>query len=272
MLMEAPMPEIMLPNGLKISCLQKTEVPILYEEIQQYLKHGIKLEKGNTVFDVGANIGLFSLWLHQRYNGNLKIYAFEPIPAIFKILESNMQRFGPDQLKAICCGLSSESKTLVFNYYPAATSMSTAYPDNSKEEQEKIIGAALYNLHNTPLLFRCLPPFLHAKVLSLAMNKVFQAKQVNCQLKTLSEVIREYKVRQIDLLKIDAERSELDVFMGIEDEDWFKIRQVVVEVHDLSNRVQKIVSLLKGQGLKIAKVEQQPAFKHSDLFHIYALR
>jgi FkbM family methyltransferase len=266
------MPEIMLPNGLKVSCLQRSEVPILYEEIQQYLKHGIKLDKGDTVFDVGANIGLFSLWLHQRFNGNLKIYAFEPIPAIFKVLKSNMQRFGPDQLKAICCGLSSEAKTLAFSYYPAATSMSTAYPDNSKEEQEKIIGAALYNLNNTPLLFRCLPPFLHSKILSLAMNKVFQAEEVVCQLKTLSEVICEYNIQQIDLLKIDAERSELDVFMGIKDEDWFKIKQVVVEVHDLSNRVQKIVSLLQERGLKIAQVEQQPAFKDSDLFHVYALR
>jgi len=266
------MPEIMLPNGLKIFCLQKAEVPILYEEVQLYLKHGIELKKGDTVFDVGANIGLFSLWLHQRFNGNLKIYAFEPIPDIFKVLESNMQRFGPDQLKAICCGLSSESKTLTFNYYPAATSMSTAYPDNSKVEQEKIIGAALYNLDNTPLFFRCLPSFLHTKILGLAMNKVFQAKQVACQLKTLSDVIREYDVDQIDLLKIDAERSELDVFMGIKDEDWFKIKQVVVEVHDLSGRVQKIVSLLQERGLKIAQVEQQPAFKDSDLFHVYALR
>lgn len=266
------MPEIMLPNGLKVFCVQKTEVPILYEEIQQYLKHGIKLKQGNTVFDVGANIGLFSLWLNQQFNGSLKIYAFEPIPAIFKVLETNMQRFGPNQLKAICCGLSSESKTLTFNYYPAATSMSTAYPDNSKAEQEKIIGAALYNLSNTPLLFRCLPPFLHAKILSLAMNRVFQAEQVTCQLKTLSDVIRDYDVGQIDLLKIDAERSELDVFMGINSEDWLKIKQVVVEVHDLNDRVQKIVSLLQKQGFKIARVEQQPAFKDSDLFHVYALR
>jgi len=266
------MSEVMLPNGLKVFCLQKAEVPILYEEIQLYLKHGIELNKGDTVFDVGANIGLFSLWLYQQFKGNLNIYAFEPIPDIFKVLESNMQRFGPDQLKAICCGLSSESKTLTFNYYPAATSMSTAYPDNSKEEQEKILGAALYNLNHTPLFFRCLPPFLHAKILSLAMNKVFQAKQVACQLKTLSQVISEYNVRQIDLLKIDAERSELDVFMGIENEDWFKIKQVVVEVHDLSGRVQKIVSLLQERGLKIAQVEQQPAFKDSDLFHVYALR
>lgn len=266
------MPEIMLPNGLKVSCVQKTEVPILYEEVQQYLKHGIKLEQGNTVFDVGANIGLFSLWLHQHFKGDLKIYAFEPIPEIFKVLESNMQRFGPAHLKAICCGLSSESKTLTFNYYPAATSMSTAYPDNSKEEQEKILGAALYNLNHTPLFFRCLPPFLHTKILSLAMHKVFQAKQVACQLKTLSEVISEYDIGQIDLLKIDAERSELDVFMGIKDEDWFRIKQVVVEVHDLSNRVQKVVFLLQKRGFKIARVEQQPAFKDSDLFHVYALR
>lgn len=37
----------------------------LYEEVycqQQYLQHGVGLKPGDTVVDVGANIGLFSLF------------------------------------------------------------------------------------------------------------------------------------------------------------------------------------------------------------------
>lgn len=36
----------------------------LYEEVyqqQQYLQHGVKLNPGDTVIDVGGNIGLFAM-------------------------------------------------------------------------------------------------------------------------------------------------------------------------------------------------------------------
>jgi acyl carrier protein len=45
-------------------------------------------------------------------------------------------------------------------------------------------------------------------------------------------VIREQGVERIDLLKVDAEKSEGYILAGIRDEDWPKIRQVVLEVHD----------------------------------------
>lgn len=50
-----------LPNGMRVFCLQKDEVPVLYEQVKEYLKHGIELCQGDTVFDVVSNIGLFSL-------------------------------------------------------------------------------------------------------------------------------------------------------------------------------------------------------------------
>jgi hypothetical protein len=59
--MRTLIPETTLPNGMKIFCLRKEEVSILYEQIQEYFKNGIELYEGDTVFDVGANIGLFTL-------------------------------------------------------------------------------------------------------------------------------------------------------------------------------------------------------------------
>jgi len=45
-------------------------------------------------------------------------------------------------------------------------------------------------------------------------------------------VLREHGVEQIDLLKIDAEKAELDIINGIDDHDWPKIKQIVLEIHD----------------------------------------
>ena len=53
--------------------------------------------------------------------------------------------------------------------------------------------------------------------------KNLRIERFACQLKTLSEVIRESQVERIDLLKVDVEKSELDVLAGIDEDDWPKI-------------------------------------------------
>lgn len=224
-------PETMLPNGMQIFCVRPQEVPIIYGQIQEYFKYGIKLHEGDTVFDVGANIGLFTLWVFNLCEKNVNIYAFEPIPAIFDVLQANAQRFEPDKIKVFSYGLAQESKTMKFAYYPNATALSSAYPDGSKQQRDKFKNAILRNLKDAPSQvrwLRWLPSFLRSLILDQKLEKAFQVQQVTCELRTVSEMIREYDVEQIDLLKVDVERSELDVFLGIEEQDWAKIKQVVV--------------------------------------------
>ena len=48
----------------------------------------------------------------------------------------------------------------------------------------------------------------------------------------LSDIIRENQIHRIDLLKIDAEKAEMDIIKGIEAHDWPKIKQIVLEIHD----------------------------------------
>ena len=57
------LPQTKLPNGLSIRYVSRRDVPFLYREIyeeQNYLS-GLSLKRGDTVLDVGANIGLFGL-------------------------------------------------------------------------------------------------------------------------------------------------------------------------------------------------------------------
>ena len=42
-----------------------------------------------------------------------------------------------------------------------------------------------------------------------------ETEQYRCQLRTLSDVVREEGVERIDLLKIDVENAEYEVLMGI---------------------------------------------------------
>ena len=42
----------------------------------------------------------------------------------------------------------------------------------------------------------------------------------------------EERIESIDLLKIDTQRAEMDVLVGVDPPDWARIKQVVMELHD----------------------------------------
>lgn len=54
-----------LPNGLDLAYVSKEDVAFLYKEIfleGAYSRHNAEISPGDTVIDVGANLGLFSIW------------------------------------------------------------------------------------------------------------------------------------------------------------------------------------------------------------------
>ena len=77
----------------------------------------------------------------------------------------------------------------------------------------------------------------------------------------------------VDLLKIDVERAELDVLMGIQTEDWDNILQVVLEVHAIGGRLQTVTSLLRNIGkFDSIVIEQDEQLKGSTLFTLYCTK
>src|SRR4029078_10192381 len=82
-----------LPNEIEVSYHNRHETEAIYQEIfvaQSYQKHGITYEDGDCIFDVGANIGLFTLFAHEQCR-NPRIYAFEPVPSSFEKLRQNIK-------------------------------------------------------------------------------------------------------------------------------------------------------------------------------------
>jgi predicted O-methyltransferase YrrM len=90
--MPTQIPETMLPNGMKVFYHNKDELKFLYEKMPLYLKHGISLREDATIFEVGTNIGLFTLLACQLCHNKINIYAFEPIQETFQILQRKAQR------------------------------------------------------------------------------------------------------------------------------------------------------------------------------------
>ena len=90
-----------LIDGSKIYCISPTEGQMLYEHINGYLDHDfIKLKSGDTVIDIGANIGIFGIKLSKMFS-DIKIFAFEPVDPIFSVLKKNAELSKNKQFKGI---------------------------------------------------------------------------------------------------------------------------------------------------------------------------
>lgn len=269
---------VLLPSGLVVSCLQKHDVRLVDREVQGYFSNHLKVRSGDTVFDVGANIGLFALAVYERCQRNVQLYAFEPIQAIFDVLRINVERYdSADQLKIFAFGLSSSSEDLTLSYYPRAPVMSTAYPDEKADlilTKDAILNNIMH-LTEAPLAVRCLrwvPTALRGPVVHYALKRALAPQRIVCQMQTLSRVVREHGIERIDLLKIDVEKAELEIFLGIESQDWPKIQQVVVELHDLDGRLATMTALLREHGLTRIVVDQPPTLKQSNIYTVFATR
>jgi phthiocerol/phenolphthiocerol synthesis type-I polyketide synthase E len=257
---------LMLPNGLTILCFNQQEVGHFYEDIfvdRVYVSHGINLSAGDVVFDVGANVGLFSLFAHQQAPG-IRIHAFEPAPPLFKLLKSNLERHGV-AATVYNDALSSTLGSADLTFYPKSTGMSSLYAD--LEEEKAILATVLENQVRRGE--RELEPLLAHAGDYLAER--FQAEHFTCRLRTLSEVLAESGVERIDLLKIDVQKAELDVMLGISDEDWPRIRQVVVEVHDVDGRLARLRAMLQDRGFHVES-GQEALYAGSPIYLLYGRR
>lgn len=260
-----------LPNGLTIAHRNHNETAYLYDEIfakGSYLRHGITLPAGSCVFDVGANIGMFTLYVQQQC-AEARIYAFEPLAELCATLQVNSQLLG-GTLKVFNYGLWGTEEEVEFTYYERYTMMSgvKAYADAAAEvaviksylRQEEAQGANGAGE-------------LLAQAEELLAGR-FEGRSERCRMRRLSDVIREESVAAIELLKVDVQRAEFEVLQGIEEEEWGKIRQVVMEVHDEeggAGRCAEIRKLLAERGYRVV-VEQEELLAGTDRYNLYAVQ
>lgn len=266
--------QVRLPNGLKIHAANRIDARFIYHEIfvqECYLKHGIALHEGARVFDVGANMGMFSLFVAHALQ-DFEIYAFEPIPETFELLRRNVEPWA-DKIKAFNIGLSDHSGTATFTRFPRASALATCSPSHIPQLRAARNGFVAKGVRgrSTNLLGRALE--LPRRGLARALDLYFFSGEqaIQCPLKTLSEIISTHGVDSIDLLKIDVENSEWEVLAGLENADWARVRQVVLEVHDFEGRLRRVLHRLEEVGFD-AVADQDEWGGEFSVFNVYARR
>jgi len=250
-----------LPNQMLVASQNKNETNFMYKEIFEekiYLQHGVTLNDGDCVFDIGANIGMFSLFVGRECT-NAKIYAFEPMPPLFETLRTNVALYGLNA-KIFQCGVAADNHPQEFTYYPHLTLMSGQFADLAQDRQ--VVKLFESNRHENSR---------DSELLDEVLKERMTTERFTCQMQRVSDVIREHGIERIDLLKIDVQKSELEVLRGIDDSDWNKIEQVVLEVHDIDDRLQQITSLLEMRGFEVT-VQQEAMLKETGLYDVYCVR
>lgn len=134
------------------------------------------VKNSNTIFDIGANTGVFAL-IAKSINPSAKVYAFEPIARIYNKLEKNIQ-LNNFEIKSFAVAISDkDGKADIL--------------DNPLLENEYSL--SLSNEHN---------------------NKSAGQIKVEIDIVTLDSFIEQNDIKHIDLLKIDVESHEGEVMEG----------------------------------------------------------
>jgi 31-O-methyltransferase len=221
---------------------------------ETYLRHGVTVGEGDVVLDVGANVGVAAAFFASQCGAG-SVHSFEPVPPLFKLLRENVADLPACVVHEY--GLSSASGRAPIVFYPKSAAMSGLYAD--PERDQAMARTVLANFGFSP-----------AEVEERLAGR-YEAQTLSCELRTLSSVLREQSITRIDLLKIDVERAEVDVLRGIEESDWPKIQQVVIEVHDEHGRGAVIRRLLTAHGFHVESA-QDSAMQGTSVRLLYATR
>jgi 31-O-methyltransferase len=219
-----------------------------------YLRHGVSVGPGDVVVDVGANVGVAAVFF-ATICGARRVHCFEPVAPTAEILRANARSAPACTVHEQALGRTSGTTSIA--YYPQANAMSGLYVDPRRDRA--LVRQVLLN-HG-----------LDAAEADGRLAGRYEPEMLSCEMRTVSSALVEHEIDRVDLLKIDVERSELDVLAGIEDADWPKIRQVVMEIHDEEGRGDQVIDSLRSHGFRVV-CEQETAMRKTSVRMLYGTR
>ncbi|SFA72048.1 methyltransferase, FkbM family/amino acid adenylation domain-containing protein [Amycolatopsis marina] len=253
-----------LPNGATVFAANVSETDFMAREIftdRTYLQGGIVLPDNACVVDVGANIGLFGVFVAEVCRDPV-VFALEPLPPLQELLRRNL--YIHDVRGAVLpFGAGAEESTVEFSYYPHATVLSGRYAE-SAADSGMVKSFLVGQLASQGVQ-------LDEEVIDELLIERLGTQPYTCRVRPLGAVLAEHDITHVDLLKIDVEKSELDVLAGLSDEDFSKIDQIVIEVHDQDGRLEVVRDLLHSKGYR-STVLRDPQLSQTELYNVYASR
>ncbi len=209
---------IKLPNGL-VAVIPSTQLPFIWLNIlhifcfRDYSAYDDFIPSSDwVVIDVGASIGLYTLYVSSFVRKG-KIIAVEPasLPRKYLRLNVELNDLSNVVIDSHAVAPKSGSLKLYVTRYWATTSAMKSYADY--------------------------------------MSEVIKVETVNAV--TLDELLSNYGLDRVDLIKLDIEGYEDDVIRSSEVIRERKVRRLVVEVHKNVVSPSNILNYLRSVGYEV---------------------
>ncbi|KPI84425.1 31-O-demethyl-FK506 methyltransferase [Leptomonas seymouri] len=273
-------------------------------DTEVYTHNGVHVPTTGSpvVLDIGCNIGLFSMFVMER-NPDAVVVAAEPIPFLHALAVHNTtryhQRVWVEQV-GVAASEQSEVDFVVDPRITAGASMFEAdiirpWKSTSVCVQLSIVLGDNVRAKSLPaapflwvsallrvpvlqwLVLTALLPFLVLFVWFLLLAPSQKAtvrcacvplgRLLLCSAARMPDAVMRHRVLNgpIALMKVDVEGAEWEVLRGITDAEWQRVEQIVVEVHDVEDRVCGVEKLLQHQGFKSIRTTQEDWDSHGVL-------
>lgn len=178
------------------------------------------LHHGDVMFDIGANVGAYSLVAAKFSNGNARIYSFEPsFPSFAALCRNIALNRCADSIFPLNLALSDETAVGVFNYSDLSA------------------GSSLHGYQTTRTVKGLFTPVLKQFVLSYQID----------------DLLRLLSIPVPNLIKIDVDGVELSILHGASETLKDKrVRTVLVEIEKESEHRDEIHEFLSEHGFQFA--------------------
>jgi FkbM family methyltransferase len=249
---------IELPDGRALRCPRRADALILWREIfeqEVYASAARALTAGGCVLDVGAHVGLSAMYF-AGLAADVRVVAFEPSEVLNACLRENLARHVPSAT-VLRRAAGAQTGTGTFHYYANSPSQSGIHADASADGY-----LTRAYLRNEGVL---------EPDIDFLLENLHVARAETVEITTISDVLSELDIDRVELLKIDAERAEFDVLLGISDADLRRIGSVVMEVHDLDGRLDACAKLLDAAGFAVS-ARQEAWLSGTELHTLHARR
>ena len=197
-------------------------------KILNYLK--VNCEKLEIFFDIGSHKGTYTDLMVNNFRLE-KIVMVEPQKNIYKYLKQKYNRNKKVRIYNVAISDKKKMQTLYINKHDLTSSL-TQIDKNNKYLN------------------------LKARLFGGTINDLIQKKYMISSYKLL-DIIKNNKIRQIDLLKIDTEGHELQVLKGAGSFLKNNIKYILIEIHNsdifLNYNAKKIDSYLKKNKFVVKK-------------------
>jgi len=256
-----------MPNGMEFAQINAHETQFLYDEIfvqEVYAAYDLQVPRGGLILDIGANIGMFARYAAMKFPAS-RIWCFEPAPHCLDRLRVNIAAI-QDSVRIFPVALGDRDGETEFSYYPNYSIMSGMFADAAQDFETLRAGArAQYEAK-----YRRVPSDREMEL--LVGPKLAAPETFHCPIMRLSRALAEEPGTRVSLAKIDVERAEQLVLAGIDEQDWPRFDQLVIEAHDQGSREHETMAERLRERGYVVRLFVEPMLKDSAIHVLVAKR